>query len=74
MNIMQIIPYFYPAWAYGGTPRVVFDLCKEMVKQGQNVTVYTTDTLDKNTRINQAVSYQPSAISHQLSKQGRQRF
>ncbi|MCX5884659.1 MAG: glycosyltransferase [Proteobacteria bacterium] len=64
MNIMQIIPYFYPAWAYGGTPRVVFDLCKEMVKQGQNVTVYTTDTLDKNTRINQAVSYQPSAISH----------
>jgi len=51
MNILQIIPYFYPAWAYGGTPRVVFDLCRELVKQGHDVSVYTTDTLDKNTRI-----------------------
>jgi glycosyltransferase involved in cell wall biosynthesis len=48
MNILQIIPYFYPAWAYGGTPRVVFDLCKELVKQGEKVTVFTTDSFDKN--------------------------
>jgi glycosyltransferase involved in cell wall biosynthesis len=51
MKILHIIPYFYPAWAYGGTPRVVFDLCKELVKQGHDVTVYTTDTFDKNNRI-----------------------
>jgi len=52
MKILQVIPYFYPAWAYGGTPRVVFDLCRELVNQGEQVTVYTTDTLDKNNRIN----------------------
>jgi glycosyltransferase involved in cell wall biosynthesis len=63
MNILQIIPYFYPAWAYGGTPRVVFDLCRELVKQGHDVSVYTTDSLDKNARINRAVSNQQSAIS-----------
>jgi len=67
MNILQIIPYFYPAWAYGGTPRVVFDLCRELVRQEQNVTVYTTDSFDKNARINKAISDQPSAISRQNS-------
>jgi len=67
MKILQIIPYFYPAWAYGGTPRVVFDLCRELVKQGEEVTVYTTDTLDKNTRI-KAISGQLSAVSNTKSK------
>jgi glycosyltransferase involved in cell wall biosynthesis len=62
MKIVQVIPYFYPAWAYGGTPRVVFDLCREMVKQGQNVTVYTTDTLDKNTRVDSKIQNPKSAF------------
>lgn len=43
---------------------MVFDLCREQVKMGHNVTVYTTDTLDKNARINKAVSSQLSAVSH----------
>jgi glycosyltransferase involved in cell wall biosynthesis len=67
MKILQIIPYFYPAWAYGGTPRVVYDLCRELVKQGHDVTVYTTDSLDKKDRIKKAFSYQESAISGQRS-------
>jgi glycosyltransferase involved in cell wall biosynthesis len=73
MKILQVIPYFYPAWAYGGTPRVVFDLCRELVKQGHDVSVYTTDSFDKNARINKAISYQPSAISHQRSAISGQR-
>ena len=51
MNILHIVPYFYPAWAYGGTPRVVFELCRELVKKGHNVTVYTTDVFDKHKRV-----------------------
>ncbi len=50
MNILHIVPYFYPAWSYGGTPRVVFELCRELVKKGHNVTVYTTDVFNKNIR------------------------
>ena len=50
MNILHIVPYFYPAWSYGGTPRVVFELCRELVKKGHNVTVYTTDVFNKNSR------------------------
>jgi len=50
MNILHIVPYFYPAWAYGGTPKVVFELCRELVRKGHNVTVYTTDVFNKNSR------------------------
>ena len=54
MNILHIVPYFYPAWSYGGTPRVVFELCRELVKKGHNVTVYTTDVFDKDKRVEQS--------------------
>ena len=48
---MQVIPYFYPAWSYGGPPRSVYGLCKELVKRGHEVTVFTTDALDGRNRI-----------------------
>jgi glycosyltransferase involved in cell wall biosynthesis len=51
MKIMQVIPYFYPAWSYGGPPRSVYGLCKELVKRGHEVTVFTTDALDVHNRI-----------------------
>ena len=54
MNILHIVPYFYPAWAYGGTPKVVFELCRELVRKGHNVTVYTTDVFDKDKRVEQS--------------------
>ena len=50
MKILQVIPYFYPAWAYGGPLRNVYGLCKELVKRGHEVTVFTTDTLDSRNR------------------------
>jgi len=52
MKILQIIPYFYPAWSYGGPPRVAYKLSKELVKRGHEVTVYTSDTLNAKQRIN----------------------
>lgn len=51
MKILQIIPYFYPAWAYGGQPRIAYELSKELVKRGHDVTVYTTDSLDPQKRV-----------------------
>ncbi|MBE9532153.1 MAG: glycosyltransferase family 4 protein [Proteobacteria bacterium] len=50
LKILQVVPYFYPAWAYGGIPRVVFELSRELVSQGHDVSVYTTDVLDKDSR------------------------
>lgn len=51
MKILQVIPYFVPAWDYGGPLRVCYELSKELVRRGQEVTVYTTDTLDANSRV-----------------------
>ncbi|MEE9543272.1 MAG: glycosyltransferase [Thermodesulfobacteriota bacterium] len=50
LKILQVVPYFYPAWAYGGIPRVVYELSRELVKIGHDVTVFTTDVLDDKNR------------------------
>jgi len=51
MKILQICPYYAPAWAYGGPPRVMFSFAKGLVSKGHEVTVYTTDAYDENSRI-----------------------
>ena len=51
MKILQVIPYFVPAYSYGGPVKVCFDISKELVKRGHQVTVATTDTLDGDNRI-----------------------
>jgi len=53
MKILQIIPYFVPAYSYGGPVKVCFDISKELSKRGHAVTVTTTDTLDGKNRIRQ---------------------
>jgi len=51
MKILQVVPYFYPAWSYGGTPRVVYELSKELVTQGHELTIFTTDAYSRNRRL-----------------------
>lgn len=46
MKVLHVTPYFPPAWAYGGPPRSVFELCRELVRCGHEVTVLTTDACD----------------------------
>ena len=46
MNILQVIPYFVPAWDYGGPVRSCYELSKQLVDRGHKVTVYTTDALN----------------------------
>ncbi|KKG17794.1 hypothetical protein EO98_11700 [Methanosarcina sp. 2.H.T.1A.6] len=50
MKILQVIASFPPAFAYGGPAGVVYEISKELVKRGHEVTVYTTDVLDQNSR------------------------
>lgn len=51
MKILQVVPYFYPAWAYGGPAKVVYEISKKLVTRGHNVTVYTTDVYDRDKRL-----------------------
>jgi glycosyltransferase involved in cell wall biosynthesis len=51
MKILQISPVFYPAWKRGGIVSAVYNLSKELVHRGHDVTVYTTDNIDEKTRM-----------------------
>jgi len=50
LNILHITPYYEPAWAYGGSPRVAVELCRRLSRRGYRVTVLTTDACDADTR------------------------
>ena len=50
MRILQVISSFPPAFAYGGPAIGAYNVSKELVKRGHEVTVYTTDVQDKNSR------------------------
>ncbi|MFZ2193666.1 MAG: glycosyltransferase [Candidatus Moraniibacteriota bacterium] len=51
MKILQVIPYFIPAYSYGGPIKVCFNISEELARNGHEVTVVTTDTLDEKNRI-----------------------
>lgn len=50
MQILQVTPYFAPAWAYGGPPRVMYDYAAGLAARGHRVSVLTTDVLDAERR------------------------
>lgn len=43
MKILQVTNFFKPSWDGGGPTKVCYDISKELVKNGHDVTVYTTD-------------------------------
>lgn len=51
MRILQIVPYYPPAWGYGGPPRVMFALARALVRRGHEVIVYTTDAYAEHARV-----------------------
>jgi len=51
LKILFVIPYFAPAWGYGGPARLAFDYARELVKRRHRVTVYASDALDQKSRI-----------------------
>jgi len=50
MRVLHIAPYFYQAWAYGGIPRLSYQLCAALQKLGVQVDVVTTDAFDRDNR------------------------
>lgn len=54
MNLLHVIPYYAPAWAYGGSVRAVTDLTRALAEAGHRVIVLTTDTLNPSKRLEQA--------------------
>ena len=55
MRVTFVIPYFAPAWAYGGPPRLAYDLGRQLVKADHTVHVLTTDALDGVSRAAPAI-------------------
>jgi len=51
MRVLQIVPYYPPAWGYGGPPRIMYSIAKTLVDHGHQVSVYTTDAYQKNIRV-----------------------
>ena len=50
LRILHIVPYYSPAWPYGGPVRAIYELTQRLVQRGHAVTVYTTDALDSSHR------------------------
>lgn len=51
MNILHVVPYYEPAWSYGGVVRAVAGLARQQVSSGHHVTVLTTDTAGSHSRL-----------------------
>lgn len=52
MKVLHVIPSYEPAWAFGGTVTATSQLCRGLVRQGVDVTVYTTDADGKGGHLN----------------------
>ena len=50
MRILQVAPYFAPAYSYGGPPETVHRLCEALANLGHEITVLTTDAFSSTTR------------------------
>ncbi|MBS7659942.1 glycosyltransferase [Candidatus Bathyarchaeota archaeon] len=51
MKILQVIPYFPPAYAFGGPVQVAYQISRQLAKKGHEVIVYTSDAKDFATRL-----------------------
>jgi glycosyltransferase involved in cell wall biosynthesis len=43
MRILQVVPRYAPAWAFGGGVRMTYELARTWVAHGHEVTVFTSD-------------------------------
>lgn len=46
MNVLQICPHYYPATQFGGVVQVAHSISKELIRQGHNVCICTTNLQD----------------------------
>ena len=50
MTIVQVLPRYAPAWAYGGGVRMFWLLAQELAARGHHIQVVTSDSLGPETR------------------------
>ena len=55
MKLLVVIPYFYPAYVYGGAVFASFNLSKEIAKLDIDVSISTTN-LNGTSRLDQKVN------------------
>ncbi|MGA3198636.1 MAG: glycosyltransferase [Halobacteriota archaeon] len=51
MKVLQVISSFPPAYSYGGPLSMTYQVSKELVRRGHDVTVFTTDVYDAKSRV-----------------------
>ena len=51
MKILQVVPYFHPAYAFGGPVTVTYQICRELVNRGHEVVVFTSDAKSPTSRL-----------------------
>ena len=56
MRILHVIPAFLPSRGYGGGPSIAYKICRLLVSRGHEVTVFTTDANDGDTRLASGIS------------------
>jgi len=50
MKILHVIPYFFLSWAGGSPVELVQNMSKGLVERGHEVTIYTTDSHNKDSK------------------------
>ena len=55
LKILVASPTFMPAYAFGGAPKIAYDIGKELAKRNHEVVVYTTDAKDLSSRLSKDV-------------------
>lgn len=50
-RVLQVVPYFAPAWSFGGPPKVMWEEARALAKLGHDVAVLTTDAFGNHERV-----------------------
>src|ERR1700712_872653 len=77
MRLLMAIPYFTPAYAFGGSVTVAETIVEGFIAAGHEVTVATTDVLDEANRLPTGTPQEPAGadvirfpnVSHKLASQ-----
>jgi glycosyltransferase involved in cell wall biosynthesis len=51
MTVLHVVPYFAPAWTFGGVCRAVTGLARAQARMGHRPIVLTTDVLNRSARL-----------------------
>ena len=51
MRVLQVVPFFPPAYGFGGLLEASYQIAKALVKKGHEIIVYTSDAKDLNSRL-----------------------